>query len=72
MVDVPARSAARRLASELKLPSWKGAVAVMRRGETDVLVVAADKKWIAQRTIPARYCGYRVETDEPFCAVAQA
>lgn len=66
------RSAARRLASELKLPSWKGAVLTMTRGEREVLVVAADERWLSQAHVPATYCGYAVEQDNALDAWAQA
>lgn len=71
MTNVPPKSAARRLASELSLPSWKGTVLVAHRKNEDVLVVAAERRWLSHHSIPGRYCGYAVETDEPLNAVAQ-
>lgn len=68
---IPPRSAARRLASELKLPSWKGTVVVMHRRGADVLVVAADEQWLGRHTLPGSYCGYTVEADRCIAAVAQ-
>jgi len=65
------RSAARRLASELKLPSWKGTVVSLLRGDKYVLVVAAEKRWARQARVPSTYCGYKVEIDDPLEAVAQ-
>lgn len=71
MDAIPPRSAARRLASELKLPSWKGTVVVMHRRGADVLVVAAEERWLHRHSIPQSYCGYRVETEGCLLAVAQ-
>lgn len=71
MANVPPKSAARRLASELALPSWKGTVLVARRTGEDVLIVAAERRWLSHHSIPGRYCGYAVETDDPLGAVAQ-
>jgi hypothetical protein len=71
MAIVPPKSAARRLASELALPSWKGTVFVAHRRGTDVLVVAAEPHWLLHRRLPVCYCGYSVEAGEPLGAVAQ-
>jgi len=71
MGTVPPKSAARRLASELALPSWKGTVLVAHRLNQDILIVAAERRWLTRHSVPSQYCGYAVETDEPLDAVAQ-
>lgn len=70
-LDLPPTTAARRLASELKLPSWKGSVMVAHRSEGEVLIVAAERSWLAKHSVPRTYCGYRVEADGPLVAHAQ-
>lgn len=70
MSDIAPRSAARRLASELKLPAYRGVVLCQFEGSETVLVVAADGLWRRKVAIPQRYCGYRVREDDPLIAVA--
>lgn len=70
MPEVAPRSAARRLAVELKLPPRKGVVLCAVHGDENVLVVAADAIWRQRNRIPTRYCGFRVEQDEAVQAVA--
>jgi hypothetical protein len=72
MAFVLPKSAARRLASELMLLSWKGAVVVAHRSDEDVLVVAAEQCWLSHHALPPRYCGYVVEAGEPLNAIAHA
>lgn len=72
MMELPAKTAARRLASELKLPSWKGTVMVAHRKQGDILIVAAQQAWLAHHPVPSRYCGYSVEAEGPLIAEAQA
>lgn len=71
MVDIAPRTAAKMLASELGLPSWKGAVLVVHRPDGDVLVVAADAAWLKARKLPGAFCGYSVEADQPWTATGQ-
>lgn len=68
--DMPPRTAARRLAAELKLPSRIGAVLCAFRSEGPVLVVAADEIWRRHHKIPLEFCGYPVEGDDPIDAIA--
>jgi hypothetical protein len=72
MVEIAPRSAARRLAAELKLPSYKGAVLYATQGNEPVLIVAADGIWRSRITIPTRYCGYRVVQEDGIHALAHA
>lgn len=70
MLNIAPLPAARRLAAELKLPSWKGTVLCVTRQEGCVLVVAADERWLRGQTLPKTYCGYPVETEAPLNAIA--
>lgn len=70
MQELSPRLAARRLAAELKLPSWKGAVLCVLRPEGHVLVVAAEERWRKHHKLPTTFCGYPVEADDRLNAVA--
>jgi hypothetical protein len=66
------RTAARALAAELKLPSWKGTVMTLFRSGKYVLVVAADSRWLRQVDVPADFHGYPVIVDKPLNVEAHA
>ena len=70
MPTLPAKDAARRLASELRLPSRQGVVMVAHRAAGEVLVVAVEERWLQFHELPKDYLGYQVEAGAPLGALA--
>jgi hypothetical protein len=68
---VSPRTAARRLANELKLPASRGAVLCAGHGEQVILVVAADPMWRRGADIPEVFLGFPVEQSDQVIGFGQ-